>query len=105
MEEVEVYVVEAEFAEAGLEAFANFVRADIAVPYFGGDEEFFAWEAALSDGLADGFFVVVECGGVDGSVALLDGEATAVDALLWLFNLKNAKSEPGHGDLVVERDP
>ena len=102
MQQVQVDVVDAEPAQAGLEADLRGVVAVVADPQLGGDEDLVAVDAGAADALADLALVVVGGGGVDQPVAVAQRGLDGGGGLLGRA-LEDAQAEGGHRDAVVQR--
>ncbi len=101
VEEEEVDVVGFEAGEGGVDGLGGFLVAVVAEPDFGGEEDLVAGDGAFGDGVADGFFVEVALGGVDGAVAYFEGVEYAAFTFCGVGDLEDAESEHGHLDAVV----
>ena len=102
MEEEEVDVVEAEPAQAAVDADERLVVAVVADPELGRDEHLGAVDAGAADRLADLALVAVGGGGVDQAVAGRDRGLDGADRLLRRA-LEDAEAEHRHLDAVVQR--
>src|SRR3954452_7340870 len=69
MNQVEVDDVETEQLLAVVERAQRRVVAMVGVPHLGGDEQLIAWDAAVTNGTANAFFVVVQRCRVDEAIA------------------------------------
>src|SRR3954452_2722637 len=69
MHEVEIYILEAEPTQAGVERSQRAVVALIVVPELRGDENVRTRHTALPEPLTDVAFVAVDAGGIDVAVA------------------------------------
>ena len=101
VQQVQVDVVDAEPAQAGVEADLRGVVAVVADPQLGGDEDLVAVDAGAADALADLALVVVGGGRVDQPVAVAQRGLDGGDGLLGRA-LEDAEAEGGHRDAVVQ---
>ena len=102
MQQIEVDVVDAQPAQAGVEADLRGVVAVVAHPQLGGDEDLVAGDAGAADALADLALVVVGGGRVDQPVAVTQRGLDGGGGLLGRA-LEDAQAEGGHRDAVVQR--
>ena len=102
MQQIQVDVVDAQPAQARLEADLRGVVAVVADPQLGADEDLVAGNAGAADALADLALVVVGGGGVDQPVAVTQRRLDRGGGLLGRA-LEHAQAEGGHRDGVVQR--
>ena len=72
-------------------------------PEFGGDEQLFSGDTALTDALAHRFFIPVGSGGVNVGIARLDRIHHAAFAFGWIGNLKDAEPQDRDFNAIVYR--
>ena len=101
MEDEQVDLVDAELAGALVERVQRLLVAVVADPDLGLEEHLFARDGGVADSLADLAFVAIGGGGVDVTVAGLEGGGDGVACLLGR-GLEDAEADRGHPDPVVE---
>ena len=83
MHQQQVNIVGLQFAQRLIDAPCGLFIAGVADPHLGGDEQLVARNAALLDGCAHTFFILVVLGCVDAAVANLDGVQYTALAFGW----------------------
>ena len=104
VDEVEVYVVKAQFVQRGLERGPGALIAGVLYPQLGGDEQLLAGNAAFADGRAHGLLIEVGGSGVDEAIAHLQRLADRALAHSGFRHLKNAETLQGHLHAVAQSD-
>ena len=102
MDQIQVDVVEAEFAQAHVEGVQGLVVAVLVVPDLRGDEHVLARQPGPGDALADAGLVVVERGGVDMAVAGFQGDLHGIGRR-GIRDLVHTEPELGDAVTVIER--
>jgi hypothetical protein len=103
VEQEEVDVVEAEPAQAAVEAGECLLVAVVADPKPRRDEHDAAVDSGAADAFADLALVAVDGGGVDEPVAVRDRRLDGADGFRG-WTLEDAQSERGHLDAVAQGD-
>src|SRR5829696_1591570 len=102
MDQIKVQIVELQFVERPFERLFCPVISSVRDPQFRRDEDLFPWHATSFYRSPDGFFVLVNGGRVDRTVADLERVDDASFTFFGVRDLVYAKTQNGHFYTVVQ---